>query len=53
MNHEGMASDEIHLAIADLETSTGLPVTDPLTRPLDDLADMVLSAFPRLEPTGR
>jgi uncharacterized NAD-dependent epimerase/dehydratase family protein len=53
MNHEGLASDEIHLAIADLETSTGLPVTDPLTRPLDDLADMVLSAFPRLEPTGR
>ncbi|MHA7987650.1 DUF1611 domain-containing protein [Rathayibacter sp. CAU 1779] len=48
MNHEDMASDEIGQAIGDLEHETNLPATDPLTRPLDELADMVLAAFPQL-----
>lgn len=50
MNHEDMAPGEIEPAIRELEQATGLPVTDPLTRPIADLADMVLAALPRLEP---
>lgn len=50
MNHEQMAAGEIEPAIGELERSTGLPVTDPLTRPLDELADMVMAAFPQLVP---
>jgi len=30
-----------------------VPVTDPLTRPLDQLADMVIGAFPELAATPR
>lgn len=53
MNHEDMTPDEIDPAISELERSTGLPVTDPLTRPLDELADMVMAAFPQLVPRTR
>jgi len=53
MNHEDMTPDEIDPAIGELERSTGLPVTDPLTRPLDELADMVMAAFPQLVPRTR
>ena len=31
-----------------LELDLGVPATDPLTRPLDELVDMVLDAFPTL-----
>lgn len=48
VNHEHMADHEIGEAIEALETELGLPATDPLTRPLDQLADMVLDAFPEL-----
>ncbi|GAB3806726.1 DUF1611 domain-containing protein [Humibacter antri] len=49
MNHENMTPDEIEPAILELERVTGLPATDPLTRPIDDLTEMVLAALPRLE----
>jgi uncharacterized NAD-dependent epimerase/dehydratase family protein len=49
VNHEGMADDAaIGRAIDAIELDLGLPATDPLTRPLDQLADMVLDAFPAL-----
>jgi hypothetical protein len=44
-----MAGDAaIGSAIDEIELDLGLPATDPLTRPLDQLADMVLDAFPAL-----
>ncbi|WP_375003290.1 DUF1611 domain-containing protein [Aeromicrobium sp. CTD01-1L150] len=50
VNHEQMTTDdEIGDAIEDLERELGRPATDPLTRPLDELVDMVLRAFPELE----
>jgi len=49
VNHEGMVDDgEIEMAIDQIELDLGLPATDPLTRPLDRLADMVLDAFSAL-----
>jgi uncharacterized NAD-dependent epimerase/dehydratase family protein len=51
VNHEHMADDEIGGAIDEIELELGLPATDPLTRPLDQLAEMVLSSFPELEVT--
>ena len=50
VNHEGMADDAaIGRAIDEIELDLGLPATDPLTRPLDQLAAMVLDAFPALQ----
>lgn len=48
VNHEGMAGDEIGDAIDGIERELGVPATDPLTRPSDELVDMVLLAFPQL-----
>lgn len=48
VNHEGMSADEIGVAIDGIEIELGLPATDPLTRPLDELVEMVLLAFPQL-----
>jgi uncharacterized NAD-dependent epimerase/dehydratase family protein len=48
VNHESMTADEIGTTIEGLRKQFDQPVTDPLTRPLDDLADMVLLAFPEL-----
>ena len=48
VNHENLTDDEIGTAIARLERDLGLPATDPLTRPIDQLVDMVLSSFPAL-----
>jgi uncharacterized NAD-dependent epimerase/dehydratase family protein len=48
INHERLDDDEITAAMLDVELEFGLPATDPLTRPLDELADMVLFAFPEL-----
>ncbi|MEO6627460.1 MAG: DUF1611 domain-containing protein [Aquihabitans sp.] len=50
INHELMSDAEIGQAIDQHELELGLPATDPLTRPLDRLADMVLNAFPALRP---
>lgn len=49
INHEGMTDAEIGSAIDQHEIELGLPATDPLTRPLDQLVDMVLRAFPTIE----
>ncbi len=51
INHELMTDAEITEAIDEHERELGLPATDPLTRPLDHLADMVLDAFPALQPS--
>lgn len=53
INHELMSDDEVTTAIDAYRTDFGLPATDPLTRPLDQLVDMVLQAFPALASTGR
>jgi uncharacterized NAD-dependent epimerase/dehydratase family protein len=48
INHEHMAPHEIDASIGQHRLDLGLPVTDPLTRPLDELADMAFLAFPEL-----
>lgn len=48
LNHEGMDDDEIEVAIMHLRRRMKLPVTDALTRPAADLANIVLDAFPEL-----
>jgi uncharacterized NAD-dependent epimerase/dehydratase family protein len=48
LNHEDMTDDEITAAIDEHEQALRLPATDPLTRPLDRLVEMVLLAFPSL-----
>ena len=45
-----MTEPEIDAAIERYEVELGVPATDPLTRPLDRLVDMVLAAFPQLHP---
>jgi uncharacterized NAD-dependent epimerase/dehydratase family protein len=50
INHENMTDDEVSEAIARYETELGLPATDALTRPTARLVDMVVGAFPELEP---
>ncbi|WP_110241831.1 DUF1611 domain-containing protein [Nocardioides gilvus] len=53
VNHEEMAPDEIGAAIDEVSAELGLPATDPLTRPLSELVDMVLLALPQLAlPAG-
>ena len=49
INHEHMTDAEVSAAIDELELELGLPATDPLTRPLDRLVDMVLPRS-RLSP---
>jgi uncharacterized NAD-dependent epimerase/dehydratase family protein len=48
INHEHMTDPQIGAAIARYERELGLPATDPLTRPLDELVDMAVQAFPAL-----
>lgn len=48
INHEHMNEAEIDAAIKYYALKLGLPVTDALSRPVDDLLKMVLSAFPAL-----
>ncbi|QAY61105.1 DUF1611 domain-containing protein [Microbacterium protaetiae] len=48
LNHEHMSDADISRAIDDYEIELGLPVTDPLTRPIDRLVATVLDAFPEL-----
>jgi uncharacterized NAD-dependent epimerase/dehydratase family protein len=52
INHEDMTGDELTASIAEHRLGLGLPVTDPLTRPGSDLVEMVLAAFPALQPSG-
>lgn len=48
VNHEHMTEDEVSVAIDELEEEFAIPATDPLTRDLGDLVNMVLRAFPDL-----
>lgn len=48
INHENMTDEQITAAIDEHELELGIPATDPLTRPLDRLVDMVLQAYPAL-----
>lgn len=48
INHEHMTDEEISDAIVEHESELGIPVTDPLTRPIGRLVDMVMTAFPQL-----
>lgn len=53
LNHEGMSDDEVASTITSYRSDFGLPVTDALSRPLNELADMVIGAFPVLEESIR
>lgn len=50
VNHENLSKAQLAAAIDEIELDTGLPATDPLTRPLSELVEMVLQAFPALSP---
>jgi uncharacterized NAD-dependent epimerase/dehydratase family protein len=50
VNHEHLTDTQLGRAIDEIEQELGIPATDPLTRPLDELADMVLRALPQLVP---
>ncbi|MDF2561781.1 MAG: hypothetical protein K0R99_3227 [Microbacterium sp.] len=50
VNHENLSADQLAAAIDEIELDTGLAATDPLTRPLSELVEMVLQAFPTLTP---
>lgn len=50
INHENMSDADISAAILLYELQLGIPATDALARPTDRLVDMVLGAFPELEP---
>ena len=50
VNHENLSADQLAAAIDEIELDTGLPATDPLTRPIGELVEMVLQAFPTLSP---
>jgi uncharacterized NAD-dependent epimerase/dehydratase family protein len=50
VNHENLTPAQLADAIDEIELETGLPATDPLTRPLAELVEMVLQAFPTLSP---
>jgi hypothetical protein len=47
---EDMTDAEVSAAIILYELESGIPATDALTRPAGRLVDMVLGAFPALEP---
>ncbi len=49
INHEGTSDREVSTAISRYERDLGLPATDPLTRPAEQLAEIVLRAFPNLK----
>ena len=50
INHENMTDAEVTAAITMYECELGIPATDALTRAPHRLVDMVLQAFPQLEP---
>jgi uncharacterized NAD-dependent epimerase/dehydratase family protein len=49
INHENMTDAEVSAAITLYEVELGIPATDALTRPTEDLVAMVLAAFPGLD----
>ena len=48
LNHELMTNEAVSQAIIDYKQDLNIPVTDALTRPSQELVDMVLSAFPHI-----
>lgn len=48
INHENMTDDSVSDAIAEYESQLGIPVTDALSRPTENLVQMVLSAHSQL-----
>ncbi|MGR3622410.1 DUF1611 domain-containing protein [Pseudophaeobacter sp.] len=50
INHEGMTEAGISDAIVSYAHTLDLPVSDALSRPLEDLIEIVFSAYPRLRP---
>ncbi|AUQ51398.1 hypothetical protein PhaeoP83_03159 [Phaeobacter inhibens] len=50
LNHEGMTDVEITAVIKEHARNLSLPVSDALSRPAAHLAEIVLSAYPRLRP---
>lgn len=48
INHENMSDAEVSTAIIDYESELGIPSTDALSRPLEDLVEMVFLSFPKL-----
>ena len=48
LNHEGMSLDETRCVIDRYTTEFGLPVTDALSQPVEDLLHIVTSAFPMI-----
>lgn len=48
VNHENLSAAQLGAAIDEIELDLGVPATDPLTRPLKELVDMVVHAFPSL-----
>lgn len=51
INHEDMTEAEIETAITGHGRKLGLPVTDALCRPVDQLLNIVFSAYPELRKT--
>ncbi len=49
LNHEDMSADEIISEMSAYSAELGLPVTDPLSQPKEQLLQMVLSTYPWLE----
>jgi len=52
INHEGMSDAEVTAAITLYESELGIPATDALTRAPRRLVQMILRAFPELEPVA-
>ena len=48
INHENMTDQQVTDAIDEYELEFGVPATDPLTRPIDHLVEMVFQAYPTL-----
>ncbi|WP_233245517.1 DUF1611 domain-containing protein [Salinibacterium hongtaonis] len=51
INHEGLDNEGIAAAIMDVHVENDLPATDPLTRPIDELVNIVLKGIPELAAT--
>ncbi|WP_119968309.1 DUF1611 domain-containing protein [Shewanella japonica] len=49
LNHEQMSTDEVLTAISGYSTQFGIPVTDPLSQPIEHLLQIVLSKYPLIE----
>lgn len=53
VNHENLTDEQVTEAIDEYELEFGVPATDPLTRPIAQLVDMILQAYPALRERAR